>query len=381
MTVWHVLTGEYPPQLGGVSDHTRQIARGLSSAGDDVHVWAPPCGDADIQERGILVHRLPDRFGSRSLQVLDREIDTRPASRVLVQYVPQAFGRKGANVPFCWWLRSKRRHAVWVMFHEVAYPFGETISRTALAAVNRIMASLVSRSAERVFISIPAWRTQLRGCVRGGTPLEWLPVPSGVTVADDDAGTARIRTQYAAGRPLVGHFGSCGAHIQTTLIDALSVLLRIGPSSVLLVGRDSDAVATALAGRSPEYRGRVHAAGILNDADVSRHISACDVMLQPYADGISSRRTSAMAALAHGRPIVTTRGWLTEPLWAETGAVELVEAGDATALAHTAAAVLTDQSRRQRLSATARAVYGARFDLRHTIAALRSVETTRRCAS
>ena len=38
---WHILTGEYPPQPGGVSDYTRMVAEGLAAAGDEVVVWAP----------------------------------------------------------------------------------------------------------------------------------------------------------------------------------------------------------------------------------------------------------------------------------------------------------------------------------------------------
>ena len=50
------------------------------------------------------------------------------------------------------------------------------------------------------------------------------------------------------------------------------------------------------------------------------HIGACDLLIQPYPDGISSRRTSAMAGLALGIPVITTTGSLTESLWAETRA-------------------------------------------------------------
>jgi hypothetical protein len=38
---WHVLTGEYPPREGGVSDYTQLVAHGLVAAGDAVDVWAP----------------------------------------------------------------------------------------------------------------------------------------------------------------------------------------------------------------------------------------------------------------------------------------------------------------------------------------------------
>ncbi len=55
---------------------------------------------------------------------------------------------------------------------------------------------------------------------------------------------------------------------------------------------------------------RVVSAGLLADRDASLHLQACDVMIQPYVDGASARRTTLMAALAHGRAIVTTIGSL-----------------------------------------------------------------------
>src|SRR5438552_399542 len=74
----------------------------------------------------------------------------------------------------------------------------------------------------------------------------------------------------------------------------------------------------------------------------------------------------------HPRAIVTTRGWLTEPLWEQSGAVDLVDAGDPGALAQSAERLLRDRSRREQLSSRACALYDARFDVRHTIAVLRS---------
>ena len=42
MTRWAVLTGEYPPQPGGVADYTALVAGGLAAASDLVTVYAPP---------------------------------------------------------------------------------------------------------------------------------------------------------------------------------------------------------------------------------------------------------------------------------------------------------------------------------------------------
>jgi glycosyltransferase involved in cell wall biosynthesis len=374
---WHLLTGEYPPQRGGVSDYTRQLARGLAEAGDRVEVWAPPCdasseapADADIR-----VHRLPDRFGPRALWVLTRQLGRLPAtSRILVQYVPHAFGWKGANVAFCLWLRSLPRQSTWVMFHEVRFlaEGDRHLPRAALATAHRVMAMLVAAAAGRAFVSIPGWRPMVEPLLRGRASVTWLPVPSAIPVLHDPDPTAAIRTRYSAGRSLVGHFGTYGGTIRDLLEQTLEALTTVSDCHVLLLGEGSDAFRQAFIARRPAMAGRLFATGRLSAGDVSRHVAACDLMLQPYPDGVSSRRTSGMVALSHGLPLVTTAGWLTEPMWAETGAAVLAAADDPQGLAIAAAATLVDVRRREEIGRRAVALYDARFHIRHSVAALRS---------
>jgi len=380
---WHIITGEYPPHPGGVSDYTRLVAHGLADAGDRVIVWAPPCprnrgqepavSDGSSAASHVDVHRLPNHFGLASLQLLSRELDRRPAPRhLLVQYVPHAFGWKGGNVAFCAWLRSRTHDSIWVMFHEVAFPFGvdESFAHNALAGVNRLMAALVGGAAERAFVSIPAWQPQVRRLL-GERPVQWTPVPSSVPVAAEGCETARIRARYACGSPLVGHFGTYGRSIRALLEPALCAIVRRTRAQILLLGRNSDRLADDVQSQHPELKGRVIGAGPLPGDVLSHHIAACDVMVQPYPDGISARRTSAMAALAHGRAMVTTTGWLTESLWEDTGAVSLVPVDAPEAVAQAVADLLDDPAAREALSAKARAIYIDRFDIAHTIRALR----------
>src|SRR2546421_747505 len=75
--------------------------------------------------------------------------------------------------------------------------------------------------------------------------------------------------------------------------------------------------------RFPGLQGRVFAPGALPGDQVAVHLAATDLLVQPFPDGVTTRRTSLMAGLALGRPIVTTGGFNTEPLWKETGAVFL----------------------------------------------------------
>ena len=139
----------------------------------------------------------------------------------------------------------------------------------------------------------------------------------------------------------------------------------------LLMGRGSERFRAELLVGAPHLDERVTATGSLDAAAMSRHLSACDLMLQPFADGLSTRRTSAMACLAHGRPVVSTSGKLTEPLWDESNAVRLAPVGDPSMLVQRACDLLKDEVERARLSAAGRDLHRARFELTHTIAALR----------
>ena len=161
VTRWAILTGEYPPQSGGVSDYTRLVAEGLAAVGDEVAVYAPPQGlGPDSAPPGVRVRRLPDRFGLRGLRWLDRELARDRPDRILVQYVPHAFGLKAMNLPFAAWVaaRARRVAPIWVMFHEVAFPFvRRPLRHNLLAVVNRVMARAVAGAADRVLVSIPSW--------------------------------------------------------------------------------------------------------------------------------------------------------------------------------------------------------------------------------
>jgi glycosyltransferase involved in cell wall biosynthesis len=371
---WHIITGEYPPQPGGVSDYTHLVARELAKAGDEVDVWAPRYAQSPEMDAGVRVHRLPRHFGPLGLVAVDRAVTTKPNDRILVEYVPHAFGLKGMNLPFCCWLYARRRWNIYVMFHEVAFPrrTAQPLRHNLLGEVTTLMAMLVGRSAARLFVSSLAWEAILRPLVGGRKPIEWLPVASTIPVIEDPCAIKAIRASLAAdGQSLVGHLGTYGLPIRRYLETALPELLRGDHVSVILLGRNGAGLREAMVRRRPDSANHVRAAGDLTATQLSVHLAACDLMLQPYPDGISTRRTSAMAALAHGRPVVSTVGRLTEPLWTESGALVAVPAENSGALAPTTNGLLRDRPERQRLGLAARRLYRERFDIRHTINSLR----------
>ncbi len=388
-TEWHLITSEYPPQSGGVSDYTQLVAKGLAAAGDSVHVWCPPVARDILKAEaaggmngaGVSVHRELGRIAPADLRRVGQLLDgfSQPR-RLLVQWVPHGYGYQSMNMPFCAWLwnrAARRGDVVEVMVHEPYLSFGEgSWKQSGVAAVHRLMTIMLLKAASRVWISIPAWEDYWRPYALGrALPFQWLPVASNIPVVDDPARVATIRARYApASDYLLGHFGTNDPHITALLSQSLPALLKGRRRlSLLLVGRGSEAAREELLTKHPNLSGQVHATGELDAEALSLHLSACDVMLQPYVDGVSSRRGTIMAGLSHGVPIVTTSGKLTERLWAESEAVSLVPIEEAARLAETTWALLADEPRRRRMSAAARRLYEERFTVERTIAALSSV--------
>jgi hypothetical protein len=97
-------------------------------------------------------------------------------------------------------------------------------------------------------------------------------------------------------------------------------------------------------------------------------------MLQPYPDGVSCRRGSAMACLGLGRPMVTTLGDLSEPFWRDSGAASCVDVKNLEQLPARAAELLDDPAGRVRLGAEAKSLYERRFSLHRTVNVLLGAE-------
>ena len=377
MTAWNIITGEYPPQAGGVSDYTRLVAEGLADAGDDVRIWAPPVSGPDLSsQHNVRVNRLPDYFGLRSLKILARELDRDRTARVLVEYVPHSFRMKAMNVPLCLMLLRRRGIDITVMFHEVAYPISrnQSIRHNALGAVNHAMAAIVTRSASRIFVAAQGWTGMLARYTPKGRKIGWLPVPSTIPVVRDRAATLAVRSRFATPESgLLGHFGTYGPWVTSRLKPALeSILATHQTARVLLIGRNGERFHDDFVRDHPALASRLFATGALAESDVSIHIGACDVMIQPYPDGITSRNTSALAGLAHGKATATTTGKYSEDIWRRSGAVFLAPDQDAEALARGTIGLINDRDRAKAMGCEAVKLYREVFDLQHTIAALRA---------
>jgi glycosyltransferase involved in cell wall biosynthesis len=229
------------------------------------------------------------------------------------------------------------------------------------------MLAFAMASAQRVWVSTTAWIGFVTPYMIRHSTVDWLPVPAPSAISARRPQAKRA----AAGRvPTVGHFSMHSPLVAPLLSDALDVVLDRSAASILLMGKNSDRfLATFLASR-PHAAGRIRATGPLSPDALPDALASCDVMMQPYPDGITARRTSALAALAAGVPMVTNRGSLSESLWTDAGGVTTVPEPDGRALGEATLRLLSHADLLVTLSAEALGFYARSFEAKRAAALL-----------
>jgi glycosyltransferase involved in cell wall biosynthesis len=331
---------DVPGVPGGVSDHTLALARALAGRGAAVSVLA---GRGDAERFAPVPCRLavgPGPHGGRDLTGALREAG---ADRLLVQYVPFLYARLGVAPRLIGALRRVRRAGIpiAVFVHEPFVPFTR-LPWLLTGVLQRLQLRAVLRLAERAYAPVPAWVARLEGWTGGGVPVTLAPVGATLPASGLSRDAARARLGLHDGQVAIGVFspGANGFRADW-VVEAWHALPPSDATRWVLFGNGSAALAPRLAGPSVTALGTLPPAGI---ADTTRGM---DLVLAPYRDGLTLRRTAAMLALAHGVATVSSTGHLWDPALAS-----LARCPDtASAFAAEVALLARDAGARTRLGA------------------------------
>jgi glycosyltransferase involved in cell wall biosynthesis len=367
-----LVSGEFPPMQGGVGDFTREMARAFSDQGHEVFVITNACAGEDSGAgpgEPWMVLPVVRRWGLACWMSVLRAVRRVRPDVVNIQYQAAAYDMRipAVNALPLVLHAIPGAPAVVVTYHDLKPPYLFPKAGPLRSAVVRALAYLsdaaIVTNAEDLAIAA-AWRP-----LAGGTPpsVYQVPIGSNIPVAPP-TGFGRIEWREARGygpdQFVWGYFGflneSKGGE---TLIRALAA----APSehTLLMIGGrvgTSDATNLAYAERIDALVAdlglaeRVRSTGFVSSADVSAALLASDAVVLPYRDGVSFRRGSLHAALAHGRPIVTTLPRVPLEALRDEENVLLVEPDDAPALSEAVVRLQRNAALRSRLSAGAREV-------------------------
>lgn len=274
---------------------------------------------------------------------------------ILLQYMPFNYGRWGFAPRLVSDAIAVRRRAgatLVVMVHE-AWVAMEDWRSTVMGAYQRVQLRSLLRVADASTVSTEALAKTL-----GGGAVH-VPVGSTITPVATTAEAARERLGLA-GELIVALFGR--GHPSRALDyaeAAIAAIAREQPSRRLIVlNLGSGTPALDLPGGV-----EVQTPGRLEEAELSLRLRASDVLLLPFTDGVSTRRTTLMAALAHGLPVVGLRGERSDAVLIEhRDALTLTPVGDRGAFARAAVELVFDRERLRASGEAGRRLYAECFD-------------------
>lgn len=371
-----LVTGEFPPMQGGVGAFTERLAQALAQMGHELHVVshrearpAPP-GDARPPLRAIrepvqtdwgLLHPVARQWGWSDVGKI-AQIAIRYDVEILnIQYQAAAYNMRSAAMNLAPW-RLRGIAPVVTTFHDLRVPYlfpkAGRLRESAVRLGARTSNGVITTNGED-YSRLQSW---LHG--RPGRVTQ-IPIGSNIDRYEPDPGesaAARRRLQLPADAFLIGYFGFLNASKGADLL--VEALARLPAQAHLaFVGgqtgsSDHENNRRVVASVDEQARAagvgeRVHWTGFLPDRELSELLQSCDLLAMPYRDGASLRRGTLMAALAHGRPIVTTEPASTVEELVHGRNVWLVARDDAGALADGIRQVWQDAALRRELGAAA----------------------------
>jgi len=356
-----LITGEYPPDQGGVGDFTHEMGRALATLGHEVHViTSAPRITHHASRITTIVHHSIRGWDWGCWRDISRLHDELRFDVLNTQYQTAAYGMHPAVnlLPLQLRMGAGPRPCTVVTFHDVKVPYLFPKAGRLRWWVNLVLArwsdAVIATNAEDFA------RLSTYSSIRS---LSLIPIGSNIspqTPANYDRQAWRARWGLNPDDLLLSYFGflneSKGGE---TLVRALARLVQSTSNiQLMMVGGkvgSSDPTNVAylkkIEGLIEELglADRIFWTGYTPQPEVSANLLASDICVLPYRDGTSFRRGSFMAALAHGLPIVSARPRVDVPQLRHGENILLVPPDAPVALAEAIVRLAADAELRRRL--------------------------------
>jgi polysaccharide biosynthesis protein PslF len=315
-----MVSGEFPPQHGGLGDYTNLLCQHLVPFGIEVGVVTSKAAGETARGKGFPVAPAVKRWDMFCWPELGKRIRTMNANVIHVQYQTAAYGLHPAINLLPLALRMAKNPAKVVFtFHDLDAPYQPWLR----GPVRKMAMRAGERKCDAFVATNGADFQQLLGSRPGPPWARYHLIPIGANVPRNPPRrftreAQRKKLGAGARTVLLSHFG---------LLNQSKGLQDVLPAMKLLVEQGLDVKLVLIGGTTGTsdltnvsfsnhirvqieqlgLAGRVHETGFLSPEEVSAHLLACDVCVLPYRDGASFRRGTLMAALEHGLSLVTTR--------------------------------------------------------------------------
>ena len=352
-----LITGEFPPMEGGIGAFTAELAEAMAAEGHEIHILTHRRAKRkQKREPSKTVAEAFQRLGNTwepqqlpyaSLHPRFRrwhwgemsavaDIAIRHELDILnVQYQAAAFNMRNPAINFFPYRVNSLATTV-TTFHDLRVPY---LFPKAGGLRKRVVYRL-AKASHGIIVTNPANQKELQDQKITLAKQAMIPIGSNIpsTVVNHlEIADNREKLGLNDDHILLGYFGflnrSKGASDLIGLMEQLDERFHL-----LFIGGETGSsdsfnnryyledVKEEITAKGLDDR--IHWTGFIPEKRVSAWLKTADMMVLPYQDGVSTRRGSLMAALNHGRPIISTQAELINPILKDGENMLLFPAGD-----------------------------------------------------
>ena len=319
-------------------------------------------GALQAHDLQLEIRRLPwdSRGWSESLSALRLQVQALPPyTWFLVQYTALAWSSRGFPLRFLRVLKTLRASnaCIAVVFHDVEPFAGSRFIDRLRRAVQRFTMRRALALATRSVFTIPT--EKISWLPSHPSNAQFIPVGPNLPVLEPPA---RVRAENQI--PTAAVFSITGGEPGVAETRAIVAAIRhtsqkIGKLRLSVFGRNADSAESSLRESLRDLPVQISVEGLLEEPQLIERLSAADVLL--FVRGpISSRRSSAIAGIACGLPVIACPGSETAPAVTDAGVV-LVSPNNQDKLNDALLRVLSDPAYRSELAAKSRAAFTQHF--------------------
>lgn len=306
-----MIAAAVPPKMDGIGDYSANLAGNLTQFCKVKILTSRGYSPTPIP--GVEIQQAFDIGTPRSLWNIVDCIKQDQPDWVLLQYNPFSYGRWGLNVhlPLAIQALKKSKPIRFALMVHEPFVSIESWQFAIMTTWQRTQLWMLGKLADTIFVSIQPWTKKFQSWF--GSKVSHLPVGSNIPRAAISRAQSRAQLGIDDKTTVIGLFGTMDYSRRVDHVRKALQTIRIPNNNLLIlyIGSDGDLVRTQLQNLPVRDEKR------LSIEEVSHRFSAMDIYLAPFADGVSTRRTSLMIGLQHGVATVGTIGKLTDAMLAQ----------------------------------------------------------------
>lgn len=320
-----ILSGAPIQSSDGVGDFSLVLAEHLKSQ-HKITLLAP---NADRIKTDFQTYGLPDGWGIQGCKKTFKLIQELKPETILVQFVPQLYGLKGANPFFSMLLRNLKRNSynVVTVAHEFSSPFGLNPKSIVLGAAHRVLFRSIVNASSKIISTTPFCLNLLQQRFpTSASTFHYIPVSSTIAPFEiDEKKKEMVRAKLHLGPEnfVVATFGKMVGEGLDLFKRFVTWFANDNPMArFLFLGKGSESLKIEM---DHDVQECIHVTGEIPPEQITEYLAISTLYAVFYPDGASTRRTSLITGLAHGVATVSNCGILTDSDLISSGALYLLK--------------------------------------------------------